>query len=83
VADIGGPEVLTLEEIARTYLEATGQRKPLVNLPLPGKTAAGIRNGYGAMAPRYGKVTWAEWLERTYGTPERQPTGPARQRAEG
>lgn len=65
--DIGGPEVLRLGEMARTWLDARGQRRLLVRLPLPGKIAAGYRQGLNtAPEGRYGHVTWAEWLQRQY-----------------
>jgi uncharacterized protein YbjT (DUF2867 family) len=67
VADIGGPQVLTLGVIARAYLRAAGLRKPVVNLPLTGRVAAGFRQGYNARALPYGTITWDDWLARTYG----------------
>jgi uncharacterized protein YbjT (DUF2867 family) len=42
---IGGPEVLSVGDIGRAYREARGLRRPIVRLPLPGKTAAGFRAG--------------------------------------
>jgi nucleoside-diphosphate-sugar epimerase len=44
--DIGGPEILTFGEIARSWQEARGQKRPIVNLPLVGKTAKGFKEGY-------------------------------------
>lgn len=79
VDDIGGPEVLTLGEIARSYLKATGSRKLLMNLPMFGDVAQGFRQGYNAAAPRYGKVTWNEWLARTYGANDAKHVGTAQQ----
>ena len=68
VADIGGPEVLTLNEIAQKWLSATGKKRLLINLPLWGKTADGFRKGYTNTPENcYGKITWDEWLARTYG----------------
>jgi uncharacterized protein YbjT (DUF2867 family) len=63
--DIGGPEVLTFGEIARSWLEARGQRRPIVNLPLMGKVAKGFKEGYNC-TPEHaaGQITWGEWLER-------------------
>jgi uncharacterized protein YbjT (DUF2867 family) len=45
VADIGGPTVQTHAELARMYLAAVGGRRPVVEIPLPGRTAAGFRAG--------------------------------------
>jgi len=66
--DIGGPEVLTFGEMARAWQKATGDRKPLVNLPMPGAMAAAFRAAYNC-TPEHaeGKLTWAQWLERKYG----------------
>ena len=65
--DLGGPQVLTFREMARAWLRARGRRALLVPLPLPGKIAAGFRRGYNCAPDRAeGRVTWAEWLARTY-----------------
>jgi uncharacterized protein YbjT (DUF2867 family) len=65
--DIGGPEVLTFEEIARAWQEARGQRRPIVNVPLMGAVAKGFKAGYNC-APEHaeGKITWREWLRGRY-----------------
>jgi uncharacterized protein YbjT (DUF2867 family) len=69
---IGGPEVLSVGEIARTYREARGLRRPIVRLPLPGETAAGFRAGH-ALCPDHavGTVTWAAWLAERFGNERR------------
>jgi uncharacterized protein YbjT (DUF2867 family) len=66
--DLGGPEVLTLGDMARDWLRARGRRKALVNLPLMGTAAAAFGRGLNC-APDHaeGKITWPQWLERTYG----------------
>lgn len=65
VADFGGPEVLTLGEMARTWMEIKGISKKLIHLPLPGAAAAGLRAGRNT-APKgvRGVIRWREWLER-------------------
>lgn len=65
VADVGGPEILTLREMAKTWQRARGLRRPILRLPLPGATAAGFRRG-GTTCPdrRVGKIRFAEWCER-------------------
>jgi uncharacterized protein YbjT (DUF2867 family) len=65
--DLGGPEVHTLGELARTWAEARRLRRRIVHLPLPGKIAAGFRAGDNC-APEnaYGRVTWADWVRRKY-----------------
>ncbi|MER5443824.1 SDR family oxidoreductase [Streptomyces sp. NPDC002790] len=65
VADMGGPEVLTFAELARTYLGAVGKRRPVVSVRLAGAAYRAFRGG-GHLAPerRVGKVTFAEYLSR-------------------
>jgi uncharacterized protein YbjT (DUF2867 family) len=69
VSDIGGPEVMTFGEMAKEWQRATGKSKPIVNVPLIGKTARAYRAGYNC-TPEHaeGRVTWAEWLARRYGS---------------
>jgi uncharacterized protein YbjT (DUF2867 family) len=45
VADIGGPVVHTHAELARMYLAARGGRRPVVEIPVPGRIVAGYRTG--------------------------------------
>jgi uncharacterized protein YbjT (DUF2867 family) len=45
VADIGGPKVHTHGELARMYLAASGGRRPVVEIPVPGRIVAGYRSG--------------------------------------
>lgn len=66
--DVGGPEVLTLGELAAQWKEARGVRRPVVRLPIPGTTAARLRDGaMTAQDGRAGTETWREWLDRTAG----------------
>jgi len=65
--DMGGPEVLTLGEMASDWFAAQGKRYKLIRLPLPGPIAGGFRNGYNTCPDhRDGKITWAEWVKRKY-----------------
>jgi uncharacterized protein YbjT (DUF2867 family) len=63
VDDMGGPEVRTLPDLARAYLRATGRRRPVVSIPLPGRTVRGFRAG-GHLTPgrAVGKGTFEEYL---------------------
>ncbi|MFD8411191.1 SDR family oxidoreductase [Streptomyces sp. NPDC059650] len=64
VPDMGGPEVRTLVELGRAYLEATGRGgRRVLALPLAGKAYAAFRRG-GNLTPRHavGKVTFADYL---------------------
>jgi uncharacterized protein YbjT (DUF2867 family) len=66
--DMGGPQVLALEEMARTYLNATGRRRRVTAVPLPGRVSRGFRDGLH-LAPEHaeGKVTWADFLAARQG----------------
>ncbi len=63
VPDIGGPEVRTVADIVRGYLEVTGQRKRTLVFRLPGKTARAFREGVLTCPNnRYGEIRWEEFL---------------------
>ena len=63
VPDIGGPEVGTLAGAARTYLEVTGLRRRILEVPVPGKTARSFRDG-ALVCPEnaYGEIRWEDFL---------------------
>ena len=63
--DFGGPEVLTLGEMAEPWKQARGVRKPALNLPLPGALAAAFRAGRNTLGEgggERGTVRWQDWL---------------------
>jgi uncharacterized protein YbjT (DUF2867 family) len=62
VPDFGGPRVETFAGLVRTYLSATGRRRPVVPLPVPGTRA--IRQGalLPAAGADFGTRTWADYL---------------------
>jgi uncharacterized protein YbjT (DUF2867 family) len=64
VADLGGPEVLDVPEMMRTFLASTGRRRPVWTVPLPGRLG-GFRDG-GHLTPSHadGRVTFGEWLHQ-------------------
>ncbi|MFG2645192.1 SDR family oxidoreductase [Streptomyces sp. NPDC048370] len=68
VADMGGPEVRTLAELAAAYLAATGIERRVVEVPLAGKAYQGLRDG-GHLAPEQavGRVTFEEFLTARFG----------------
>ena len=68
LVDFGGPEVLTIEEMAEAWMEAGGVRKKLIRLPLPGAAAKALRAGKNT-APEgaRGTIRWREWLGRRHG----------------
>lgn len=66
LADVGGPEVLTLQEIAREWKKARGGF--IITVPVPGFGPAKAMAGGANCCPdsRIGKVTWREWLAGRY-----------------
>lgn len=64
VADLGGPEQLTLREYARQWQAHHRIRRPIWALHLPGKLMAAFRAGHHMSGlPGAGKVTYREYLE--------------------
>ena len=68
VRDVGGPEVRTLADPARGYLEVMGRWRRILSVPLPGKTARAFREG-ALTCPEdaYGKIRWEEFLRERLG----------------
>lgn len=61
--DLGGPQVLTAEEIVRALAEARGRRARIVTVPLAGKVYAGLRAGHHLLAGgETGTRTFAAYL---------------------
>lgn len=61
--DLGGPNVRTVRDLAEAYLRATGRRRPLLPVRLPGKAFRGYRHG-GHLTPDHadGRITFEEYL---------------------
>ncbi|WP_328441594.1 NAD(P)H-binding protein [Streptomyces sp. NBC_00444] len=72
VEDMGGPEVRSLESLARAYLAATGRKRRIMNVPLAGKAYRAFRAG-GHLAPELavGKGTFEEYLAARFGAGRR------------
>lgn len=64
VQDMGGPEALSLVGLARDYLAARGQRRPVVGLPMPGAPGRAYRGGVN-LTPHVveASCTWDAYLE--------------------
>lgn len=63
VPDIGGPAARPLPELARVWAGATGRRRPVVPLRLPGRTFRAYAAGHGLVpGPAYGRETFEEYL---------------------
>jgi uncharacterized protein YbjT (DUF2867 family) len=63
VADLGGPQVLDLRQLARTYLMVAGRRRPLLSVPVPGALGRALRAGHN-LTPEHadGRRTFEEFL---------------------
>lgn len=61
--DMGGPEVLTAADLARSWLRAHGRRRPVLPVPVPGSVFRAYRAG-AHLAPGHavGRITFAEYL---------------------
>jgi uncharacterized protein YbjT (DUF2867 family) len=61
--EMGGPQILDLDDVVRSWLAATGHRKRVVTVPIPGKIVRAFREG-GNLTPDHmdGTITWDEWL---------------------
>lgn len=77
VPDIGGPQVRGAHELARAWSRATGRRRPVLPVRLPGKIFRGYRDG-GHLTPKHavGRVTFEEFLAERFGSTE--PDAPTR-----
>lgn len=65
--DLGGPEVLTLRDMAETWLAAKSLQKKLVPVPVTGKAARALKAGKNTVKDGVlGTIAWDEWLERRY-----------------
>ncbi len=73
--DVGGPEVRTFADLARSYQKVAGHRRRLVEVPVPGKTARAFRQGAQiSREGRYGRVTWEQFLHGTVPSSETRQT---------
>ena len=67
VDDIGGPEQRTSRELAKLWKVASGSRKAILDLPLPGKTAAGFAAGHNLVfGTPYGLQTFTQYLDEKF-----------------
>jgi uncharacterized protein YbjT (DUF2867 family) len=65
VPDVGGPEVKTFADFARTYLGAACIKKKVLEVPVPGKMARAWRKG-AQVCPdqRYGRIPWEKYVSQ-------------------
>jgi uncharacterized protein YbjT (DUF2867 family) len=63
VPDIAGPDQRTVTDLARAWARATGTRRPVVPLTLPGRLFAAYRAGAAVVpGPAYGRETFDDFL---------------------
>ncbi len=63
VPDIAGPRVHTMADLVRTYLNASGTRRPIMPVRLPGRAAKAFRAGANLALDRaVGRRTWEDFL---------------------
>ncbi|WP_055492917.1 SDR family oxidoreductase [Streptomyces sp. TP-A0356] len=69
VEDMGGPRARTFPDLARAWLRATGRRRPMLEVPVPGKAYRALRSG-GHLTPgnEGGKGTFEDHLAARYGS---------------
>jgi uncharacterized protein YbjT (DUF2867 family) len=66
VPDMGGPEVLSLGHMIRTWMEAHDLRRIIIPKLEFGARATAFRRGSNTCpSNRQGKITWAQWLSYT------------------
>jgi uncharacterized protein YbjT (DUF2867 family) len=63
VPDMGGPEVLDVGDIARSWKKARRSRKPVIRPPVPFGIGRAFRDGVH-LAPDHadGTIRWEQWL---------------------
>ncbi len=63
LVEIGGPEVVSMRDLAADYKRVTGSRAVVLGLPVPGAPGRFLQEG-GNLTPgnRYGAVTFGRWL---------------------
>jgi uncharacterized protein YbjT (DUF2867 family) len=69
VPDFGGPEVLEGKAMVRRYLELTSRRRPVIQVPVPGRVMAGFRAGHHLQSDGgvRGTRTFEEYLRTKVG----------------
>lgn len=66
--DIGGPEVQTAGEIYDAWSKVSGEKPMRIPVPALGPLGGFAKGLNCCPENKFGKITWAEWLNKTYGT---------------
>jgi uncharacterized protein YbjT (DUF2867 family) len=70
VPDIAGPKVYSAAELMRAYLRASGRKRPIIPIWLPGRAAHALRAGANLNLDRaVGRRTWEEFLSERVRSP--------------
>ena len=65
--EYAGPQVLTFDDLARSWLAARGRKRPIWRLGIPGKLSRAIRAGaLTTGATPTGSRTWRDYLAAKY-----------------
>lgn len=65
--DMGGPEVLTVAQLAKAWFTTQGKHPLLMPLHMPGGFGHALRHGYNTCPDhKDGALTWAQWLQRKF-----------------
>lgn len=68
VPAIGGPSIYPMADLVRSYAKATGHRRIVLPMHIPGKAAKAQRNGANLARDRaVGQRTWEEYLAEKVG----------------
>lgn len=63
VITIGGPEILTIEEMSAAYLKTLGRTDPVKTEMMPGERFDMLRSGVNLCKEHtFGKITWQQYL---------------------
>jgi uncharacterized protein YbjT (DUF2867 family) len=62
--DLAGPRAYAMAELVRSYLQAVGERRPILPVGVPGRAARAIRHGANlALEHADGRRSWEDYLE--------------------
>ncbi len=69
VPAMGGPRVYSMDDLARSYLAATGRRRAIVPMPVFGAAARAQKGGANLAPDRaVGRRTWEQFLAEKVGS---------------
>jgi uncharacterized protein YbjT (DUF2867 family) len=82
VPEIGGPSIYEMRDLVRSYLDATGRRRPIVGMPTMGGAGRAFREGANLTPDRaVGRRTWEDFLASELGLSPDRVANPSAERA--